>query len=132
MVRGERCEVINMHTCMHTHSCTHTGQFWNIPISVKRFNGPTRDGSNNIYIVTVTTPSGDQRSFPAWLEPRTWDGRTTPCFYAGTNQGGRVYEVINPNDPVIEGNYRQYRVNGNFDTEFMYSHFDSNRCDVHG
>ena len=47
---------------------TPPGQFWNIPISVEPYTGVTRDGSTNVYIVTVTPPNGKQRAFPAWRE----------------------------------------------------------------
>lgn len=50
------------------HSSSPPGQFWNIPISVEPYTGVTRDGSTNVYIVTVTPPNGKQRAFPAWRE----------------------------------------------------------------
>ena len=52
---------------------TPPGQFWNIPISVEPYTGVTRDGSTNVYIVTVTPPNGEQRAFPAWREDQVCD-----------------------------------------------------------
>ena len=95
---------------------------------MEKYNGMTRDNSTNVYIITVTTPSGEQRIFPAWLEAKTWDGTREPCLYAGSYQGGTVYEVVASHDPVIEGTYADYTTAGSFDAMFTYSHFDEDKC----
>ena len=62
------------------------------------------------------------------LFQRTWDARSTPCFYAGSSQGGPLAEFENHRDSVIEGRYTDYRVNGFHDTKFAYSQFDDQLC----
>ena len=66
----------------------------------------------------------DPLSFPL----KTWDGTDIPCLYAGSRQGGPVYEVEDPNDPLIEGRYYNYIVDGPFATQYQYSHFEENMC----
>lgn len=39
-----------------------------------------------------------------------------------------MYEVQDPNDPLIEGRYKDYIVDGPFATEFDYSHFNEEMC----
>ena len=58
----------------------------------------------------------------------TWDVRDELCFYAGSNQGGPIREIEEPNDSVIEGSYEDYRVQGLFSTQFVYAQFDDSMC----
>ena len=49
-------------------------------------------------------------------------------MYGGNRQGGGIFEIESPNDPVIQGRYRDYIVEGKFGVEFFYSLFDSSEC----
>ena len=68
------------------------------------------------------------RTFVAELYDQVWDTTPGVCFYAGSFQAGPIAEIDEPNDPVIEGVYSDYRVSGLFDTEYMYSQFNDLRC----
>lgn len=106
------------------------GQFWNVPINIVNYTGPIIDDiETDRYEVTVTHPdfSGTRR-FTALLSDVNWEFQTTPCFYAGNQQGGPIAEVEDPNDSVIEGDYADYRVNGPFETDYAFSRFDSSQC----
>ena len=52
------------------------------------------------------------------------------CFYAGNIQGGSLREITdrNFNDPVIEGSYVDYIVDGPFEHDFAYSRFSADMC----
>ena len=58
---------------------------------------------------------------------RTYFLVTGPCYYAGSAQGGRTSER-EENESVIEGRYTDYKVNGLFDENFVYSRFENERC----
>ena len=108
-----------------------SGQFWNIPVDVEKYTGPLFDGStrDDTYIVRVDYPGSPSRRFLAYLHSRTWDRRKNEyCLYAGSIQGGRIFELKSPNDPVIEGRYTEYIVPEPFSAEFVYSHFDMSEC----
>ena len=95
-----------------------------------RFNGTLRSGAiaEDYFIVTVDHPDSAPRQFPAFFYVRSWDVRVRPyqpCLYAGTSQGGRSSEIAGFNDPVIEGVYSQYRVGSRFETEYLFSTFDT-------
>ncbi len=111
-------------------SCNHTGQFWNVPIEITNYTGPIfNDPETARYQITVTHPDfSGTRSFTGLLSDVNWEFQRTPCFYAGNQQGGPIYEVEEPNDSVIEGEYDSYRVNGPFETDYVFSRFDSNQC----
>ena len=49
-------------------------------------------------------------------------------LYVGSRQAGSINEVESPNDPVIEGQYKDYIVESMFGTEYQFSHFDISRC----
>ena len=106
------------------------GQFWNIPITVTKFNGQTRFNlpTDNLYTVTVDHPRDPPRSFVGRLHDLTWEFNPTSCLYVGNRQAGPIAEVVSPNDPVIRGSYEQYRVSNGFDSMFDYSVFNSTRC----
>ena len=54
---------------------------------------------------------------------QTWDRRNT-CLYAGNQNGGTVYEVVDDHDTLIEGVYKQYIMESAFSTEFEFSQFN--------
>lgn len=99
---------------------------------MSNFTGTLRDEEKsippNMYVMELSPPSSTTRHVPAWLSEVTWQFDSTPCLYAGNAEGGRVYEVISPNDPLIEGVLQQYSVSGMFETNFPYEQFDENSC----
>ena len=111
------------------------GQFWNVPVIAEPYNGTVVDSypgfENNYYVVTVSHPDSPVRQFPAFFWPRSWEivrGEYQPCLYAGSRQAGKTDEIEEYGDPVIEGYYLDYIVDGPFDTKFQYSRFEDNRC----
>ena len=114
--------------CIYSCTFIHTlaGQFWNIPISVSPFNE-----AQKLYAITVQHPDSQPRSFIGDLGSSTWDGRKEYCLYVGNQQGGSLHKADamgGPNDPLIEGKYYQYKVDGDFATKFVYAHFNETRC----
>ena len=110
-----------------------TGQFWSIDLDYTPYTGalpPDLEPWRPYYrVVTVTPGDGSpQRTFLAERFGRRWDNSRVTCFYAGDSQGGRSGEAADPDDSVIEGTYRDYRVAGLFEYEFTYSQFENNRC----
>ena len=87
-------------------------------------NGVLRSETYNI---TVNYP-GQQRQFVGFLYSLDWELEENQCLYVGNRQGGPINEVVNPSDPVIYGEYSDYKVDNIFGTEFDYDHFDSSRC----
>ncbi len=110
----------------------YVGQFWNIPITVSNFTGELVDPNfpQERYVINVTHPDSADgpRLITGILDDQTWEFEPEPCFYVGNSQGGSIYEVKEPNDPVIEGNYEDYVVSGQFETMYTYSRFDEGRC----
>ena len=109
----------------------YAGQFWNIPIDVFPYSGPYKDPAEEglRYVIQVSHPdSAEPRVFTGLFHDLTWEYEEGPCFYAGNRQGGTIMEIDDPNDPVIEGSYLDYRVATAFETDFKYSHFDKSRC----
>lgn len=107
------------------------GQFWNVPIQVSAFTGTLfdlADARDDRYTVAVRHPSCPQRTFTAILLSVDWEFNRKPCFYAGNQQGGAIYEVEEPNDSVIEGDFEEYRVSGAFDVGFRFSRFNDALC----
>ena len=80
------------------------------------------------YIIQVSHPSSTPRVFTGLLFPVTWEQQMSYCLYAGNRQGGTIQEVEDPNDSVIEGIYTDYIMNGEFTTDFKFSHFDESIC----
>ena len=108
-----------------------TGQFWNVPIQVQPFNGTTRPSvtsTSSIYEITVRHPDSEVRRFTGWFWPLTWEFRSEYCLYAGNQQAGPVYEVLTPNEAVIEGAYKDYLMDDSYDFEFMFSRFENSSC----
>ena len=89
------------------------------------FGGVERDDD---YIITVSHPEANARSFVGLKSDRTFEFERRVCYYAGNTQAGELAEVSEPNDSVIEGEYSDYRVESLFATEFTYTHFDDSRC----
>ena len=76
-------------------------------------------------------PESDPRSFVGFKYNVTWESERRVCYYVGNRQAGSIFEVAGDpavNDPVIEGNYKEYKVNSLFATDFKYSHFDETQC----
>ena len=108
-----------------------TGQFWNVPIQVSAFTGTLfdqLDARSDRYTVAVQHPASPPRTFTAILLGVDWEFNRNPCFYAGNQQGGPIYEVADPNDSVIEGDYFDYEVPDAFETQFTYNRFVEGRC----
>ena len=108
------------------------GQFWNVPIQVEPYTGPVQEGVNgdNYYVITTNHPDEPQRSFVGWLWPLTWEYKLEYCLYAGQNQAGPLYEILDDtvNSPVIFGEYTDYRLDTPYATNFSYSHFEESNC----
>ena len=89
---------------------------------------------DQLYGITVTPVEGPSRRFVAEYYPHPWDAtRDDVCFYAGNVQGGKLREIEDDetfNDPVIEGFFTDYRVDGLFEHDFQYSQFESEMCSV--
>ena len=84
---------------------------------------------SDTYFITVNYP-GQARQFVGFLYPLTWEFEENQCLFVGNGQGGPIDEVDNPNDPVIYGEYTDYKVDSIFGTEFDYDHFQSSRCSL--
>ena len=90
--------------------------------------------NNTRYQVTLpprASPAGQAsgRSFTGIHYEFNWSHEKQPCIYAGNRQGGPIHEVKDPNDPVIEGHYKEYQVSGPFsEAGYKYSLFNSTVC----
>ena len=89
------------------------------------FSGIQRDDD---YVITVSHPDSTPRSFVGLRSGVTWEFEKRVCYYVGNTQAGKVSEVSEPNDPVIEGDYSEYTVESLFATEFTYMRFNDDRC----
>lgn len=102
------------------------GQFWNIPVNFTEFLGSVPVGYNpdrKRYTVTVAPESSLPRSFVGEFLHLLWDKTESPCLYAGNAQGGPS-QIDTRSQSIIEGNYRNYIVDGIFETSYEYSKFD--------
>ena len=79
-------------------------------------------------MITVDHPDSSERSFVGLRADVTWEFENRVCYYVGNRQGGKLAEVTEPNESVIEGEYTQYKVDTLFSTNFTYTHFNANRC----
>jgi hypothetical protein len=69
------------------------------------------------------------RAYTGWLYDLTWEFKEGPCLYVGNRQSGPIYEVIDPNDGVIENMYKDYRVDSAFSEEdYVFGLFSEDRC----
>ena len=98
---------------------------------MEKYAGELSDGStrDNTYIMTVHYPGQIPRRFLSTFDTPIWDAQSGGyCLYAGNSQGGIISELLIPNDSVIEGWYTDYIVEGAFEFQFPYSHFDPLEC----
>ena len=60
----------------------------------------------------------------------TWEVERRTCYFVGSGQAGKLAEVSDPNDSVIEGDYMysDYIVESLFATTYTYSHFLESTC----
>ena len=82
------------------------------------------------YVINITSPlTGEGRSYTGWLYDLTWSFDKAPCLYVGNRQAGPIYQVKEPNDPIIEGSYLHYMVPGLFSEEdYVYGLFGEDNC----
>ena len=112
------------------HDLSTTGQFWHLEFTKQKFTDLFRNGQTRDNAVEVTTPQElGPRSFVTLTHPITWDQRSELCLYAGSRQAGASNYVTSPADPVIEGYYTDYKVEGKFGSEYEYSVFSSSDFD---
>ena len=107
-----------------------SGQFWNIPVSVEPFSGLERGGtiSKNRLRVDLTT-NNKPRSFTGKLLPYNWASDQEPCLFVGNRQSGPIYAILDPNDGVIEGSFKDYKVKSAFSEKgYVFGLFDEDRC----
>ena len=124
------CPILAYFVCLCT-TLLHAGQFWNIPVAVSSYQLPSsanarqRQAFNQHipYVVTIAYPGVHTRSFTAYLYRRTWDKTASPCLYGGNSQGGPWSELPGPNDPLIEGSYKDYITQSLFDVNYGFSRF---------
>ena len=88
-------------------------------------NGETTE---NYFEVTVRYPGSDERRFVALRLSVTWEFEKKPCLYVGNSQAGPLGEVVDPNDSVIEGTYKDYIVDSIFSPVFKFAHIDEDNC----
>ena len=103
------------------------GQFWSIPVSVQPYTPVEAppDSEKSYFNVTVTPQDSKPRSTLGDTFLRTWDNSKETCVYVGNSQGGPSGEFFNQlSGSVIEGSYKDYMVEGIFDTEFKYSRIE--------
>ena len=79
------------------------------------------------YVINVTHPDypDEPRSFVGLKSDITWEFERRVCYYVGNNQAGKLGEVDDPNDSVIQGEYSEYAVESLFATEFKYNRFNA-------
>ena len=95
------------------------GQFWNVPVGITPYTGLTIDGTpepSTLYIVNITRGTSTRR-FVGHLHKVGWEGRPGPCLYVGNRQAGGIVEIEQPNDGVVEGDYKDYQVSSAFSEE---------------
>ena len=113
------------------------GQYWNREVNMTEFTGELNpeldpnDPSRNFTRFVINMTRGDPPGYKAFtgvFYPLSWEFKDQPCIYAGNRQGGPIHEVLDPNDPVIEGTYRDYVVDGLFETEYVFGRFNESLC----
>ena len=106
----------------------HTGQYWNVPIDLAKFNGTQLDDTTR-YVISVNRDGSLVKEFTGSFHTLVWDQTVGDCLYVGDRQGGRISEVQDPNDPVLDGSYKDYRVPSAFDeTGYRFGRFQENLC----
>jgi collagen type VI alpha len=111
------------------------GQFCNASVKVHSQGIELRDNhwsgsdSNNYRVMEFSSSDGSLlKRVPAILRSRTWGAEDVPCLYAGDSEGGRMYEVSSPNDPLIDGSYKDYITSSLFSPDFKYNQFNDKLC----
>ena len=100
-----------------------------MPVTVSSYTGLYGgEERTDDYIITVDHPQSEPRRFVGVKYSVTLEYERSVCYYAGNTQAGRLVEVSDPNDSVIEGDYTDYKVDSLFATDFRFSHFDGSRC----
>lgn len=102
-----------------------------MPISIQPYEYtssiPTVLDLDSLFSVWISHPSGSSRDrkFVAEYFRRKWDLSLDTCLYCGNIQGGRLFEIEDPNfnDPVIEGEYTDYITEGLFKNSFKYTQY---------
>lgn len=99
-------------------------------MTVRNYTGEPLTADNRVtpYIVRVDHQDDPPREFVAELFQRTWEKSMKPCLYAGDGQGGRLFEPVTPNDPVIAGTFRDYAVSDLFGSDFIYNKLQQRNC----
>ena len=89
-----------------------------------------RFGAGSRYTIKFSRDnSGNETSFTGLFQKQTWNHDPFPCLYAGDRQGGPIFEVTDPNDPVIEEGYKDYVVPGVFsEKDYKFGLFDDSKC----
>ena len=76
------------------------------------------------YLIEMFFGGNQQRQLVGSMGSVTWEHQKRKCLYVGDRQGSRGAGLHGgPNDPVIEGIFTEYMVNGPFDTDFKYAQF---------
>ena len=106
-----------IHTSLSPSLPPSPGQFWSRPITIVQY------GSNpDHYLIEI--PGNTQRQMIGDRHSTTWQREKRQCFYVGDRQGGRGLEIKGaPNEPLIEGVYTDYIMDGPYDTSFTFSRF---------
>ena len=78
----------------------------------------------------TTHAEADPRSFVGLKSDITWEFERRVCYYVGNTQAGKLAEVSEPNNSVIEGVYSDYQVESLFATGLTYTHFNEDRCRI--
>ena len=114
-------------TLLYSFSSMPTGQFWSVPVTKQLYQDPNLPGDQEFqpYLLTVYHPNATPRSFVASQYSQTWDRTPTPCYYAGSSQGGLDGAS---HDSVIEGSYSDYKVSSLESYTFKYSRFNQTIC----
>ena len=96
-----------------------------MPVTVSSHAGEVQRTDD--YIITVTHPDylDEPRSFVGLKSNVTWEFENRVCYYVGNTQAGKLAEVDDPNDSVIQGEYSEYKVESLFATEFKYNCFNA-------
>jgi collagen type VI alpha len=113
------------------------GQFWNIDVSLERYNDTivkelfNRDSVNPHYVIHLDPPApAEKRSLVGELYHKQWDRSYKPCLYAGSVQGGAGNDELKPVGTVIEGSYTDYIASGPFKHAEKFNRFNKDLCGV--
>ena len=98
---------------------------FNVPFSMRDYTGEIGflDPNERHFYVNVSNTLGGSRTFIATLQPRSWDRTAGYCLYAGNRQSGPTMDIPedeSPNDSVIEGEYTDYIVSGEFANDCLF------------